>query len=100
MAYLSKGCKGENVRTLQTALNRAGCNISVDGEYGTETARAVSSIQSKHGLKVDGIAGPDTMKVLEPYMQEYALIIQAIEECVEAVENLPEFKRLEALLYG
>lgn len=100
MAYLSKGCKGENVRKLQTALNRAGCNIPVDGDYGEQTRKAVVTIQGKHGLKQDGIAGPSTMKVLEPYMQDFALIADAVDDCIKAVEALPEFKRLEQLLYG
>ena len=100
MAYLSHGCKGEKVRQLQSALNRAGSNLEVDGVYGSKTANAVRNFQEDHGLKVDGLAGPAVMEALAPYMQDYTTVTKAIEECAEAVSQLPEFKRLEALLYG
>ena len=100
MSYLSKGSKGEEVKKLQSALNRAGANLTVDGSYGTKTEQAVRNFQEDHGLKVDGLAGPQTMEALAPYMVDYSVITKAVEECLEAVENLPEYKRLEALLYG
>ena len=100
MSYLSKGSKGDNVRKLQTALNRAGANLTVDGSYGARTEQAVRNFQEDNGLTVDGLAGPATMRALEPYMVDFSVITKAVEECLVAVENLPEFKRLEALLYG
>lgn len=103
MAYLSRGCKGEEVRKMQTALNRAGCTITVDGIYGDKTVQAVIKFQKKHfknSKDWDGVCGPKTMEHLAPYMQDYTLIIKAIEECVEAVSELPEYKKLEDLLYG
>lgn len=52
---LKLGSKGENVKILQDFLG-----ISVDGDFGPATDRAVKSYQTKHGLIVDGIVGPQT----------------------------------------
>lgn len=100
MSYLSIGSKGENVKKLQTALNRAGCVLAVDGIYGHATARAVLWFQDANGLKADGLAGPATVKALEPYMQDYTLVKKAVEDCLVAIEQLPEYKVLEALING
>lgn len=100
MAYLSQGSKGEDVKKVQLALNRAGSSLTIDGVYGPKTVQAVKNFQEDNGLSRDGICGPKTMVKLEPYMQDYSLIVQAVEECLDAVEKLPEYKRLEALLYG
>lgn len=100
MSYLSRGSTGEKVRQLQTALNRAGATLTVDGDYGRKTEEAVFAFQRAHGLKADGLAGDKTWQALSPYMVDYSVIAEAVENCLEAVENLPEYKRLEALLYG
>lgn len=100
MSILSYGSKGEEVRKLQTALNRVGATLTVDGNYGAKTEQAVRNFQDDHGLRSDGLAGPATMDALAPYMADFSVITKAVEECLEAVEQLPEYKRLEALLYG
>lgn len=97
---MSYGSKGEDVRELQTALKRAGCKIEVDGHYGNETKYAVCDFQQLKGLPVDGIAGPETLAALAPYYISHAEILAAVEECVAEIEKLPEYQKLEALLYG
>ena len=63
---LSKyGSRGEEVRQIQTKLKRWGYyNGNVDGIYGSQTLEAVKYFQRKNGLKVDGIAGPATLKAM------------------------------------
>lgn len=55
---------GYFVRNIQTALKGAGIAVTVDGIYGSGTAAAVSTFQSKKGLTVDGIVGPQTWNAM------------------------------------
>src|SRR5690606_21756747 len=64
---LRLGDKGEAVRKLQQDLIKAGEKLpkyGADGHFGEETLAAVKSFQKKHGLTVDGIAGPQTLAKL------------------------------------
>ncbi len=63
---LSKyGSRGEEVRQIQTKLKRWGYyKGNVDGIYGSQTQSAVRYFQSKNGLKVDGIAGKNTLAAM------------------------------------
>ena len=57
--------RGEDVRTLQRALNDAGYDAgAADGIYGKKTERAVKRFQKDNGLVVDGIAGKRTFEAL------------------------------------
>lgn len=56
------GSQGSGVRQIQTKLKQWGYyKGSVDGKYGYQTWLAVRNFQQKHGIKVDGIAGPATL---------------------------------------
>jgi len=63
---LSKyGSRGSEVRTIQDKLKRWGYYTgNVDGIYGTLTVSAVKRFQQKNGLKVDGIAGTQTLNAM------------------------------------
>ena len=63
---LSKyGSRSEEVRQIQTKLKQWGYYFgSVDGIYGTQTQDAVIKFQKKNGLRVDGIAGPETLAAI------------------------------------
>lgn len=62
---LKKGSRGEAVKKLQTALQEQGYyNGKIDGVYGNGTVKAVKAFQKANGLKVDGIAGPQTQEKL------------------------------------
>lgn len=63
---LSKmGSRSDEVRAIQQALkNRGYYNYTVDGIFGTRTKNAVMSFQRDSGLKVDGIAGVNTLRAL------------------------------------
>jgi peptidoglycan hydrolase-like protein with peptidoglycan-binding domain len=55
MSILKRGLSGEPVKILQVKLG-----VTSDGQFGAGTETALKSYQQQHGLKVDGIAGPDT----------------------------------------
>ena len=69
LEVLSKyGPRGDEVRQIQTKLKRWGYyNGNVDGIFGSQTLEAVKYFQRKNGLKVDGIAGPETLKAMGIY---------------------------------
>lgn len=62
---LRNGDTGYRVESLQRDLVRAGYAIAVDGWFGDETERAVRAVQLKHGLVIDGLAGPKTRTALQ-----------------------------------
>lgn len=51
---------GPDVEALQTALDRHGEHIKVDGWFGPGTNTALRDFQHRAGLHVDGICGPAT----------------------------------------
>ncbi|MCX8074118.1 MAG: N-acetylmuramoyl-L-alanine amidase [Clostridia bacterium] len=64
LGILKKGSTGQQVKDLQTQLNKLGYNIVVDGIFGLITENAVKDFQRKKGLVVDGIVGEITTKYL------------------------------------
>lgn len=59
LILLQRGSRGDTVKKLQQALK-----IDADGKFGPGTEKAVKEFQQKNGLKVDGIAGPQTLAKL------------------------------------
>jgi murein L,D-transpeptidase YcbB/YkuD len=52
------------VRSAQTLLNLHAAGLTVDGNFGPQTARAVSNFQTIFKLEVDGVVGPQTWTAL------------------------------------
>lgn len=64
---LKKGCKGDDVKAVQNLLIKKGYALpkyGADGDFGTETDRAVRRFQIDKNLKCDGIVGKDTITKL------------------------------------
>lgn len=67
-AVYQSGSTGDTVVTIQKKLIRWGyLDGEADGVYGPRTAAAIRRFQSINGLKVDGLAGPDTLAALGIY---------------------------------
>src|SRR5262245_33094297 len=65
--YLARDQRSNEVAALQNALNAAlepPKPLVLDGIFGPLTDAAVHSFQKREGLKVDGIAGPQTLDAL------------------------------------
>ena len=100
MAYttLRIGSSGQDVKTLQTALNKRGFSLNVDGVFGENTENAVKTFQSQNGLTVDGIVGSKTWNVLLKNSVDHDAIGKAFVECINDIESLPSFKKLVKLI--
>lgn len=62
--WIEYGDRGENVKTLQTKLNKVGYKLEVDGICGNATVAAIKDFQKKYNLAVDGQAGKNTVTKL------------------------------------
>ncbi|MCX8128644.1 MAG: peptidoglycan-binding protein [Clostridia bacterium] len=62
---LKKGMKGTAISTLQEDLRKLGFfRMAPTGYYGNVTVSAVKKLQAKHGIRKDGIAGPETISLI------------------------------------
>lgn len=74
---LRKGCEGEDVRALQTALISLGYDLGdygpnhdgADGDFGRATEKAVKAFQAAAALTVDGEFGPATLAALKAALE-------------------------------
>ena len=65
MAVLQENSKGPEVEALQKALIAQGYYVgAVDGVFGMRTVAAVLYFQSVNNLKIDAVAGPQTLELL------------------------------------
>ncbi|MEY4605830.1 MAG: hypothetical protein RLY45_590 [Actinomycetota bacterium] len=68
---LARGSTGYVVSDVQKALNANGADISVDGQFGSQTETAVRSFQSGRGLPVTGIVNLATADALAVQNRTY-----------------------------
>ena len=61
---ISYGSRGDDVKQVQTLLNKNGYQLDVDGQFGPKTQAAVKDYQKKNSLSVDGIVGKNTWGAL------------------------------------
>ncbi len=61
---LRTGSNNNFVYLLQLMLNQNGFNLSVDGQFGTNTLNAVTRFQQTNGLVADGLVGNRTWSAL------------------------------------
>lgn len=71
MITLKNGEIGPLVEMLQLALQRAGYNTEINGNFGEELENTVKEFQQANGLTADGIVGQNTWAKLESYLRGY-----------------------------
>ncbi len=75
---LKRGCKSEDVRSLQENLRRLGYGGGkIDAIFGEKTEDAVLCFQEAEGLYPDGIVGSITLQALEQAMLEQQLMLHS-----------------------
>lgn len=63
---IGTGAQGEVVRYLQGVIFwKGGGNITIDGDYGPQTAQRVRDLQAWFGAYVDGWTGPETWHLID-----------------------------------
>ena len=69
MRTLSQGMSGTDVMEMQAMLKKIGYNPGpMNGEFGAQTRSAVQRFQRRFGLEPDGVVGPETGRVMEPFL--------------------------------
>lgn len=58
------GDSGKAVTAIQYRLRSNGWSVEVDGQFGSQTLRAVTIFQRMNGLATDGVVGPVTQRML------------------------------------
>ena len=93
---LGKGNAGEDVKLIQNALAKCGFNkekfgggmkvgcdkdhTKCDGNFNTETAKAVREFQKSVGITMDGLVGPKTLaKLMDKCLKPFDCICKKIE---------------------
>lgn len=77
---LRLGSSGADVCELQKLLKEAGFYFGgIDGFYGALTKKAILLLQRVYHLKIDGIAGPEVLKVLNHSLKMSGRIIYTIK---------------------
>jgi hypothetical protein len=66
-ASVSRGNKGDLVIWAQEHLYRAGYKLTIDGDFGPQTQKAVKALQGKHKLTQTGVIDGATWDVLDRY---------------------------------
>jgi hypothetical protein len=66
-ASIRRGNKGDLVIWAQEHLYRAGYKLTIDGDFGPQTQKAVRAFQSKHKLTQSGVIDGATWDVLDRY---------------------------------
>ena len=67
-SHLSKGDKGNDVKTMQTMLIAIGYSCGsygADGDFGSDSDKALRKFQKDYGLEIDGKYGPSSKAKLE-----------------------------------
>ncbi len=81
---LKRGMVGEDVKKLQEHLMKLGYELpkyGADGEYGSETVKAVKAFQADMGLAADGVAGEMTLAALYDEAEStYTVVLHGVPE--------------------
>lgn len=93
----------KNVMDIQSKLEKIGFyKGKIDGIYGKQTKDAVIKFQKENKLHVDGIAGPETLSLLQSNKEvsKFELTKDIITKVQKELKNLGLYKGLIDGIYG
>jgi len=98
---LRPGDSGDYVTELQRRLAQRDLlsDMDITGFYDATTTRAIKTFQSANGLKVDGIAGPETLRLLISIGGEEDSSSEFFDENAEAQERTQGLDRYDEIVY-
>lgn len=78
-------------------------DADIDGIFGPQSKEATRQAQKKLSIEVDGVFGPITEKAILAHIAgkdkpNNTQVYNAFITCIDAIEDLPEFKTLSGLL--
>src|SRR5262249_31871388 len=107
-AHITGGARGDHVRKIQRALNQLdGARLSVDGDYGVATARAVLAYKQKRNIvnrsyqtTADDIVGKMTIAALDTELLAHENVPGALVPLNSAPIFVPVTARGPILAFG
>jgi peptidoglycan hydrolase-like protein with peptidoglycan-binding domain len=63
-SFAAKAASSDHVKAIQSALNKNGYHVKVDGKMGPQTETALMKFQKANGLPITGKADAATLKKL------------------------------------
>ena len=96
---LKKGSMGNSVAVMQSYLIKLGyLDISVNGEFGTETEKALKRFQSVNGIISDGVAGTQTLGVLYGASPKNNTDLEVLDRTLKVGMNGDDVKSVQQYL--
>ena len=88
---LGWGSFGDDVKTIQTALEELGYSVGecgIDGLIGPDTTAAIKEFQKAAEIAVDGVVGPETLAALEKAGSKMSEMSEDTKETAESYSEL------------
>ncbi len=96
---LKKGSMGNSVAVMQSYLIKLGyLDISANGEFGTETEKALKRFQSVNGIISDGVAGTQTLGVLYGASPKNNTDLEVLDRTLKVGMNGDDVKSVQQYL--
>jgi len=78
LSTLRKGTtKKDEVMLLQTLLNKSGCHLVIDGDFGNKTVECVKEFQTQNGLLADGVVGGKSWITFQQKFPQHFGVVQS-----------------------
>jgi uncharacterized protein (TIGR02594 family) len=84
---LRMGDAGDLVRAMQLALAKLGYDLKGSGNYGPNTQKAVADFQARHGIEVDGEVGSETAKAIDAVLASASKPAASLDAAEPVVED-------------